>query len=349
MDLEDILGNPDEEQNAAIIAALRQQQGQEEQERAGLQKSLGRQQGQAGALRALNLLTSMGSNPLLAGIQRASGEQGGQLEGLAARTEQRIAGLGANPLAAIRAQQAQERLRQFAQGLKARDAAAATQREFQAGQNALNRTSRERAAAIIAGDKATQDQLNNEAKLRGEIAGNKVIQEEQAAAVAFDKVQRAAADASPAGDLALIFGYMKTLDPSSAVREGEFANAQNAAGIPERIRNAYNRVMSGERLNPAQRAEFVRSAKSQYGAVKQRADAIREGYKGVAAKSGVQTERVIVPGVTTPDISLDDTSATMPAGAQKPAKVQYSPSRNKTRELDATGKVIREYEGKPHG
>jgi len=43
-------------------------------------------------------------------------------------------------------------------------------------------------------------------------------------------------DASAAGDLALIFNYMKILDPGSVVREGEFATAQNSAGIPERIR-----------------------------------------------------------------------------------------------------------------
>jgi len=34
---------------------------------------------------------------------------------------------------------------------------------------------------------------------------------------------------------------MKILDPGSVVREGEFATAQNSAGIPERIRAKYNR------------------------------------------------------------------------------------------------------------
>jgi hypothetical protein len=35
------------------------------------------------------------------------------------------------------------------------------------------------------------------------------------------------------GDLSLIFGYMKMLDSGSVVREGEFATAQNATGVPE--------------------------------------------------------------------------------------------------------------------
>lgn len=70
------------------------------------------------------------------------------------------------------------------------------------------------------------------------------------------------AEDSAVGDLSLIFGYMKMLDPGSVVREGEFANAQNAAGIPDQVRNLYNRAMSGERLNPTQREAFQRQART---------------------------------------------------------------------------------------
>ncbi|AAK94391.1 virion structural protein [Myxococcus phage Mx8] len=173
-------------------------------------------------------------------------------------------------------------------------------RAWQAEQRDLDRKSRERAAAITAGDKATQQQLDNEAKLRSEVQGHKVIQKYQLAAVAYEKVRQAAADPSPASDLALIFGYMKTLDPTSAVREGEFANAQNAGGIPDRVINAYNRAISGERLNPEQRAEFVRSAANQFQAIKGRAEGLIGGYRGIASDIGVSPERVIVPGTMVP-------------------------------------------------
>lgn len=304
-DYETLFQEDGDGQTAAIIEALRRRQEATGDSEAALRSMAGRQQRQAQGLRALSLLASVGQNPLLAGLRQEAGAQGRDIDSLAARTEQRLAGRQGDPLAPLRLLQAQTRLKQAAEQMKAQAGRFEASQAQSAEQRALDRASRERAAAITAGDKATQDQLNNEAKIRSEIAGNKVVQEEQAAAVALSKVQRAAADASPAGDLALIFGYMKTLDPASAVREGEFANAQNAAGVPDRIRNAYNKVISGERLNPQQRQEFVRNATSQYGAVKQRADAIREGYRGVAAKSGIQTDRVIVPGVTTPDISLD--------------------------------------------
>ena len=45
-----------------------------------------------------------------------------------------------------------------------------------------------------------------------------------------------------AGDLSLIFKYMKMLDPGSTVREGEFANAENAKGIEDSLRALYNKI-----------------------------------------------------------------------------------------------------------
>jgi len=61
--------------------------------------------------------------------------------------------------------------------------------------------------------------------------------------------------------IAMIFKFMKALDPTSVVREGEFATAENSAGIPEALRNTYNKVMSGGRLGDIQSAQFVDAAK----------------------------------------------------------------------------------------
>ena len=55
---------------------------------------------------------------------------------------------------------------------------------------------------------------------------------------------------SAAGDLSMIFTYMKVLDPTSVVREGEQATAQNAAGIPERTRNLYNKLNKTKKGSP---------------------------------------------------------------------------------------------------
>lgn len=87
---------------------------------------------------------------------------------------------------------------------------------------------------------------------------------------AYSNVNTAAKNPTAQNDLALIFAYMKMLDPGSVVREGEFANAQNAAGIPDRVVNAYNRAISGERLNDQQRQGFIESARGLYNEATQR-------------------------------------------------------------------------------
>lgn len=81
---------------------------------------------------------------------------------------------------------------------------------------------------------------------------------------AYGRIAASAQDPSAAGDLAMVFNYMKMLDPGSVVRESEYATAANAAGVPDRIRNIYNRVLSGERLAEDQRADFLDRAQRIY-------------------------------------------------------------------------------------
>ena len=88
------------------------------------------------------------------------------------------------------------------------------------------------------------------------------------------------------GDLGLIFSYMKALDPGSVVREGEQATAQNAAGVPEQIRNAYNRLASGQRLSPEQRADMANTALNIYGARSQSYNTFANTYRGLIADAG---------------------------------------------------------------
>ena len=75
----------------------------------------------------------------------------------------------------------------------------------------------------------------------------------------FVKMNAAAKDPSGAGDIALIFNFMKILDPNSVVRESEFATAENAASVPVAIRNLWNKALTGERIK-FNRIDFIRTA-----------------------------------------------------------------------------------------
>ncbi len=77
-----------------------------------------------------------------------------------------------------------------------------------------------------------------------------------------EDLDRLSGISSGPAQIAMVFKFMKALDPGSVVREGEFATAQNSAGVPDAIANTYNRLVSGERLTDAQMMEFVNTAKT---------------------------------------------------------------------------------------
>lgn len=81
----------------------------------------------------------------------------------------------------------------------------------------------------------------------------------------YGRIIASSKNPSAAGDLALVFNYMKMLDPGSTVREGEFATAQNSGGIPDRVQAIYNKILNGERLNDKIRDDFIDRAQELYG------------------------------------------------------------------------------------
>lgn len=109
----------------------------------------------------------------------------------------------------------------------------------------------------------------------------------------FRKIQEAASNPSAAGDLALITGYMKVIDPGSSVKEGEFANAQNAGGVPDKVKSAYNNLINGERLTPEQRADFVSASKVLYDVHKSRYEDQVKRYRSLAEKRNASPDDVI--------------------------------------------------------
>lgn len=102
-----------------------------------------------------------------------------------------------------------------------------------------------------------------------------------------------ATDPTAAGDVSLIFQYMKMLDPGSVVREGEQATAAQARGVPEGILSLYNRLVTGERLTAPQREDFRNQAQNiYYNALEdQSLNVIR--YTGIAEDKGFKPSNIV--------------------------------------------------------
>lgn len=125
----------------------------------------------------------------------------------------------------------------------------------------------------------------------------KLRKEYTAATEDFQKVQESyrkikATESSPAGDIALVFNYMKTLDPGSVVREGEFATAQNAGSVSDKIINIYNRALQGTRLTKKQIADFKRQSANLYNASSKKEKEVRSKLTKVAKQYGLNPENI---------------------------------------------------------
>jgi len=110
---------------------------------------------------------------------------------------------------------------------------------------------------------------------------------------AYSRIVASAQDPSAAGDLALIFNYMKVLDPGSTVREGEFATAQNAGGVDARVRSLFNSVVDGTRLTTTQRADFLDRSNRLYKSQESLVLPLYEYYGNIATSRGFDPERVL--------------------------------------------------------
>ena len=114
----------------------------------------------------------------------------------------------------------------------------------------------------------------------------------------YQQIQAFADDPSAAGDIAMVFAYMKLLDPGSVVRESEYATAQQAGSIIDRATvGQYNRLIAGERLTPTQRADFANKSKVLY-------EQALSGYENILASEtqratnfGLEFDRDVIPGL----------------------------------------------------
>ena len=245
-------------------------------------------------LRAAQLRMPARGTPADAGL-RAAAATGLQLSGYQDRPITMGQGLGAMLGAYTESEQA---------AADRQAAAQATQREIEQQDfaNALKLMELE-----AAGIKRLKDQETEQLKAEGETAKdiakytNELAddfrtenKEFESAFTSYRKVANAATKTDPTGadDIALIFGFMKVLDPNSVVREGEFATAQNSGSVPQSILAVYNQVLSGQRLTTDQRTNFLNAAKDQFSPYVELRNRLEDRYSNRAKGLGVNVNNV---------------------------------------------------------
>lgn len=107
---------------------------------------------------------------------------------------------------------------------------------------------------------------------------------------------KASADAKTGpGDIALITGFMKMLDPGSVVRETEFATARDTAGLYTRLENSLKKAENGQFLQPSQRQEFINLANEYYKSAQKKAGEDKKALGVVVKNYRLNPENVFGP------------------------------------------------------
>jgi hypothetical protein len=112
-------------------------------------------------------------------------------------------------------------------------------------------------------------------------------------AQAFRKVEAAALNPSAAGDISLVYGYMKILDPGSTVMQGEQATAANAGGVQDRIRALYNKALTGETLADNVRQDFYAQSRNLIESQRPLQQDISERYGLIATQNKLDPNQIV--------------------------------------------------------
>jgi hypothetical protein len=155
-------------------------------------------------------------------------------------------------------------------------------------------------------------QFSNENSLRDEYtaqtANFRVIND------AYKKIMTTAD--TGAGDMSLLYQYVKLLDPGSVVRESEFATAAASGSFGDQVQGAAQRIATGKRLTPELKAQFRNEAQNIFDQQQSSANQTAEQYRRLATDYGLDPTRV-VPGSAKSYVTEAEAEAAFKSGKLK--------------------------------
>ena len=155
---------------------------------------------------------------------------------------------------------------------------------------------------------------------------------------AYGRIESAAKRKGPASSLAMVFNYMKMLDPGSVVRESEFQTAAQAKAWIDKVDNGsikvnpeatpgvawVRRLAMGEVLNEKQKQDFLDMSNALMRKAQSDADVITDEMLQRAEQEEVSGERLLGKKryaewrqrVGTPNITTQEEYDKLPSGAE---------------------------------
>lgn len=137
---------------------------------------------------------------------------------------------------------------------------------------------------------------------------------------------QAAQQGNPQGDQTLLFSFMKVLDPTSVVRESEYATAGSFRGVPEAIWQQFEKARSGQALTPQQRDNIMQQMNGMFSQKGGQQLNNEQNYAAMAERNNADPQSVMI-GVP----SVAQISPTFP-GLNSPVNRLQPPPMKKTKD-----------------
>jgi len=142
-------------------------------------------------------------------------------------------------------------------------------------------------------------------RLRQELQGQQTYKNMQSTAEAYNKVM--SASDTGAGDISSLYSFVKLLDSSSAVREGEVGLAQTIAGYQGLVKSWFEKAKGGV-LDPEIVRQIKVEARKLYEATHSRYSNWTKNYEEEARRLSIDPNRVVFEDFNRPDVRAPSTA-----------------------------------------
>ncbi len=137
-------------------------------------------------------------------------------------------------------------------------------------------------------DLGLKDTFRLEADLRGEVKDK--LKDYDAVRGAYQKIENALE--TGAGDIAVVYAFAKLNDPTSVVRESEFATVAKSGSLGQRIKNLVEQAQTGK-MNPELRENLRQQARQMYLTQQQQAESIASQYRELAKSYNLDPNKIL--------------------------------------------------------
>jgi hypothetical protein len=168
-------------------------------------------------------------------------------------------------------------------------------------------------AAAAKKEETEKDDTTN---LRKEISGRKEIAKYREASAELQSLRELAKDDSGASNMAIIFAFLKSIDPESVVRETEYATAAATGTLDERMQGLLKKYYTGGPLTSTLRQKFVKAAEAAQSGHKAAYERAVKTYKYISDKRKIDPK----------ELGLEEPGA---GGAKRVRSYRYNKDRTK--------------------